>query len=208
MNGQPEDEDDDEPDGGPAGGMFAASGEGDPNPDRDWLRRAALAYLERYASSEANLVRVLRRKIRRRETRLERPVLEPDRLIADAVAASRRIGLLDDAAFAETKVASGARKGLSRRKMMAVLAQKGVTRDLAEAVVERDAPSATVAALVFARRRKLGPWRSPGRAVEDRGAREVAALCRAGHGYGVARSVVDMDLDTAERLLAEGDEDG
>lgn len=206
MNARADDDDDEKE---AVGGFWdppPAAGEGDRNPDRDWLRRAALAYLERYASSEANLVRVLRRKIRRREALAERPVLDPDKLIAEAVAACLRIGLLNDAVFAESKVASGARKGQSRRKMMAVLAQKGVERDLAEAVVERDAPSAVRAALVFARRRKLGPWRSPGRVVDDRGAREIAALCRAGHGYGIARAVVEMDMDAAERMLAEDEE--
>ncbi|WP_181705487.1 regulatory protein RecX [Chthonobacter rhizosphaerae] len=186
-----------------------AAGEGASTADRDWLRRAALAYLERYASSEANLVRVLRRKIRRRATVTGRDIADPDALISEAIGACRRLGLLDDEAFVETKVASGARKGLSRRKMMAVLAAKGVDRDLAEAVVAREAPSERSAALAFARRRRLGPWRSPGRSGDDRAAKDIAALCRAGHGYGVARAVVSMTLEEAEARLADDpDADG
>ncbi len=48
------------------------------------------------------------------------------------------------------------------------------------------------AAIAFARRRKLGPWRPPELRAEHR-SQDLATLGRAGFGYGVARLVVEAE---------------
>ena len=50
------------------------------------------------------------------------------------------------------------------------------------------------AACNYARRRRLGPWRSAGRA--ERRERDLAALARQGFGYELALRVIDAE-DTA-----------
>ncbi len=185
-----------------------------PVPDRpstavaDRLRRAALAHVERYASSEEGLRRVL-------ERRLQRWMHGPDgigplepaeatRFVVAAVDHCRKLGLLNDRAFAESKTASGRRKGHSTRKIAATLAAKGIDRDLAAAVLHADETDAFTAALIFARRMRLGPFRTrtPSDPVAaDR--RDLAALCRNGHGYAVARRALEMTRDEAEAALDE-----
>ncbi|WP_181702650.1 regulatory protein RecX [Chthonobacter albigriseus] len=167
--------------------------------DRAWLRRAAFHYLERYATSEANLERVLRRKIARRH-----PDPPPAEVVADAIAvvldACRDLGLLNDAGFAEMKAASGRRKGMSAKKLVGVLTVKGIDRAAAEQAVAQAEGDDRQAAIRFARRRRLGPWQT--RPGDDRHQKDIAALCRAGFGYGLAREVAGMTADEAEAELA------
>ncbi|HUG63145.1 MAG TPA: RecX family transcriptional regulator [Methylomirabilota bacterium] len=192
-------------DGGDIGGVG-----GPTTRQADWVRRVALHYLERYASSERNLARVLRRKLRRRaQLDPERWTLEPqaaDALIDGAVSACRALGLVDDTAFVEMKVAGGRRRGHSTRRIVATMTAKGVARELAEAAFSDGAADERRAALVFAHRRKLGPFRTsprPGVATDPRDIdrRDMAALCRQGFAYALAKSVVTMDRSAAVAAL-------
>jgi regulatory protein len=181
----------------------------------DWLRRAALHYLERYASSEHNLRRVLERKLkRRRQADPERWTIDAHSaaaMIAAAVEACRALGLVDDAAYAETKAAGGRRRGHSATRIMAAMTMKGVTREVAAHAVAQSGHDDCFAALVFARRRRLGPFRSDDRNREtsagqclgrlDADRRDMAALCRQGFDYRTARRVIAMDREGAEAEL-------
>lgn len=186
---------------------------------RDWMRRAALSYLERYASSEANLARVLRRKAHRRLARIAaagvadtaggtapEPAVDEatlGALIERTVADLRDLGLVDDQAFAETKVASARRKGQSRARIGARLAAKGVDRDTAAAALAADDTDDDRAALLLARRKRLGPFRTAAPAdPRDADRRDLAALCRAGFAYALARKVIALDRQTAEDRLS------
>ncbi|MGT2482208.1 RecX family transcriptional regulator [Methylobacterium oryzae CBMB20] len=81
---------------------------------------------------------------------------------------------MDDARFADTRLATLRRRGTSSRGVSAKLAAKGVPRDVVEAAMqaERDAasgrrgrrPSSEQAAQAYAKRRRLGPYRRPGSA--------------------------------------------
>jgi regulatory protein len=158
-------------------------------PDRAYLQRAALAYLERYATSAENLRRVLLRKARRRLG----PGLEPDenvlKDIDEVIEAACRMDLVDDTRFAQGRVATLMRKGASKRAMSAKLASKGVDRDTVEQALEQAGLDDLASARRFAQRRRLGPWRtSPD---PDRRERDLAALGRAGFSYEVSRSVID-----------------
>ena len=154
-----------------------------------FLERAALAYLERYASSSANLARVLRRKVQVRcRLRGEDPA-EFLPLVDEVVAKTTRTGLVDDTRYAEGRVASLRRRGGSARAIRAKLAAKGVGRDLVEAALAETPEDEEGAARAFARRRRLGPWR-PGERAPHRD-RDLAAMGRAGFSFDVARRVVD-----------------
>ena len=90
-----------------------------------YLQRAALAYLERYASSAENLRRVLRRKVDKRcRLRGEDPA-EFHEMIDEVVAKSLRSGLIDDTRYAEARVATLRRRGGSARAIQAKLSAKG-----------------------------------------------------------------------------------
>ena len=51
------------------------------------------------------------------------------------------------------------------------------------------------AARAYAKRRRLGPYRRPDLRAAHRD-RDLAALARAGFAYGLARRVIDMELET------------
>lgn len=157
-----------------------------------YLERAALHYLERYASSAGNLARVLARKARRR---LDGDEPDPglDAAIADVVARVVRSGLVDDRSFAEMKVGSLMRRGTSTRAIRTRLKVKGVTDEVAgEALAARE-PDDLALARRYAERKRLGRHRP--RPDPERRERDLAALCRAGFSYGIAVRALDGACD-------------
>jgi len=172
-------------------------------PDR--LHRIALHYLERYASSTENLRRVLMRRVERSArahgTDRSEGVAMVDALVTRLAAA----GLLDDAAYARAKAESQARAGKGGRAIAQYLRAKGVDASLVDdalAALNADGGDAELSAAVrYARRRRLGPWRPAGRSEHRE--RDLAALGRRGFDYSTARTVIDAP--DAETLLAELD---
>jgi regulatory protein len=71
----------------------------------------------------------------------------------------------------------------------------GIEEADGEAARELAAEQAVDAALRFARRRRIGPFasQSPDRAARDKA---LAAMIRAGHGFELAKAVVDMPPGT------------
>ncbi|MFZ5792772.1 MAG: RecX family transcriptional regulator [Pseudomonadota bacterium] len=157
------------------------------------LEAAALDYLARYAASTGAVRRVLERRIRRRaaddeEAAQARATLET--VLAKLV----RQGFLDDRRYAAAKAESLARQGRSQRWIRARLAAEGVAPDLIRAALARLAEGVPqpdlAAAIAFARRRRLGPFRPesqrPAMETKDR-----AALARAGFDYRTTRTVLE-----------------
>ncbi len=154
-----------------------------------YLERAAMAYLERFASSAENLRRVLRRKVEKRCRLRDEDPAEFYEAVDDVVARAARTGLIDDTRYAEARVASLRRRGGSARAIQAKLAQKGVPKDAIAAALEGEPEDEHAAAHALARRRKLGPYR-PGERGPYRD-KDLAAMARAGFSYGIARDVID-----------------
>jgi regulatory protein len=160
-----------------------------------FLERAALAYLECYASSAENLRRVLARKVARRCRLRGEDSATFDDPIDAIVARMLASGLVDDRRYAEGRVATLRRRGGSSRLIAARLAAKGVERATIAQALGGDDPEAVEreAALALARRRRLGPYRPEGRA--DFRDKDLAALARAGFRYDVARRIIDGSDD-------------
>lgn len=161
-------------------------------PDPERLMRSAVAYLDRYASSSENLRRVLERKVARAAYAHGRDPATFSDMIGQTVERCVSLGLVDDTAYAETRAYALRRKGASRRQIEAKLAAKGVPKALIEHVIAADTSDETSAARRLAKRRRLGPWRTRGRR-DDFCERDMAALCRAGFSYDVARTVISGD---------------
>jgi regulatory protein len=159
------------------------------------LEAAALRYLERYASSAENLRRVLMRRIER-AVRLE--MIERAEGRARVAAVVERLierRLIDDAAYADGRARSLSRQGRSRARIGRALAAKGVEAEAIDAALTNlanEGETDFAAAVRFAKRRKLGPFRTR-RERKERRDRDLAALGRAGFSYEVARRVVDAD---------------
>ncbi|MFT8346407.1 regulatory protein RecX [Gluconobacter oxydans] len=192
-----------------------------PVPDAASLREAALAHLARFATTEQGLRQVLDRRLRRWGVRASRAGL-PNEDIESAIAALRPaidgivasmtdLGAVDDAGYARNRALSLTRTGRSRRAVEAHLANKGVDQDttreaLNDSLGERSDSSAQeaelAAALVLARKRRLGPFQRPDREEEDP-LKALGVFARNGFSRDVAQSVLDMDSDEAEdRIIA------
>ena len=158
------------------------------------LEKAALAHIDRYATSADNLRNVLMRRVERSVRLHDTDRSEAGEWVDAIIAKLLERRLLDDAAYAQGRARSLHRAGASRRKIAAMLQHKGVGRsDIEGALAALEAEFANrelMAAYNYARRRRLGPYRLP-EARAERRARDMAALARAGFGYDTARRVVD-----------------
>jgi regulatory protein len=173
------------------------------------IERWALAYLGRFASSAENLRRVLLRRVRR--------LLPDDREAAAGAAAAidalvarcRASGLVDDAAYAAGRARARLRRGQSLKTIRAGLAAKGVGAEDAAAAIDALREEAgdpdLAAAVAFARRRRLGPYRrTPAQGGDELRRKELGAFARAGYSRGVAEAVLDCATpDEAEGLAKD-----
>ncbi len=158
-----------------------------------YLENAALHYLKRYAATVSQLKRVLVRRVDR-----SLRVHGGDRAEAlgwvDALADKLiRNGLINDSAFAGMKAHSLRASGRSSRVIAQKLRMKGVAPELvqqkvAEATAEL---SEEEAARIWARKKRLGPFRRDLQTRQDNRQRDLAALARAGFSFAVAKKIID-----------------
>ena len=166
------------------------------------LNELALAYVGRFATTRARLRTYLRRKVRERGWD-DGPA--PDfEAIAERFAAQ---GYVDDAAFALSKSRSLTGRGYGARRVDQSLRTAGVDDEDAAPAREHAKADRVEAALRFAERRRLGPF---GSEVPDRKGREraLAAMIRAGHGFGLSRAIVDLPPGAEMNLVELADNSG
>ena len=179
------------------------------SPDANRLYQAALTYLARYAVTEAGLRHVLIRQVER----WGRTQADPDSVavvIASAHEAVEAViarlveaGAVSDAAFAENRAKSLVRGGRSSRAVQTRLIAKGVTADVARQAATSDAETELAAALVLARKRRIGPYRSAETADAAIRMKEMGLLARAGFPRAVAEQALDMAREDAEARIFE-----
>src|SRR3990167_9091342 len=160
------------------------------------LENAAVYYLQRFASSSANFRRVMMRRVDR-SARFHGTDRDEGAKMVDGLI--RRVidnGLLNDLAYAEALAGSRHRRGASRRTVFVKLKQKGLDDEIIRAAVdaladETDEPE-LAAAVILARRRRLGPFRPNNQRASLRD-KDMAALARAGFGYDMVVKVIDAE---------------
>jgi len=141
----------------------------------------ALHYLERHAGSEARLRRVLRGRIRRSFEAHGAPDPEAgEQTLDELVAKLKRLGYVDDARLARSRVKVLRGRGKSARAIRAALAAQGVDREVVDAAIDAEGGDELEAARTYARRRRLG-----------RTERDLAKMARAGFSYDVARRALE-----------------
>jgi len=152
---------------------------------------AALAYLARYSASTAHLRRVLQRKADRRIARWdwEAPPGAVAAAIDTAIARATDLGLLNDAEYAAAHARQHRARGESLARIRSRLRAKGIPPDEIDGALAQFENDEEAAAIRFAERKRLGPYRlRPGK--PDQRQRDLAALCRAGFPLRVARAVI------------------
>lgn len=159
------------------------------------LHELALFYVGKFATTRAKLKSYLNRKLRERGWEEEGPP-NVERLV-ERLSAS---GLVDDASYALSKSRSLSERGYGAARVRQTLRAAGIDEDDGQAARELAADEAASAALRFARRKRIGPFAE---SMLDRAAREkaLAAMIRAGHGFEIAKALVnaepgsEIDLD-------------
>jgi regulatory protein len=185
----------------------------EPAPDAASLHEAALNYLARYAATEVGLRRVLERRVERWARMASGSGADRDAVTTQATAAKNLVrdvvsrlvtaAAVNDVTFAQSRSRSLVRAGRSRRAVVAHLAAKGVDSEAARAAVPEDAESELAAALVLARRRRIGPFRQGAGGDPAQRLRELAILARAGFPQDTARRALAMEPDEAEELVIQ-----
>jgi regulatory protein len=181
----------------------------DVSPDAGSLHQAALDYLARYAATEAGLRRVLERRIDRwaraqPDPEAAAPALQEARAAIDAVI--RRLaeaGALSDTTFAENRARNLVRSGQSNRSIQMRLVAKGVAPDVARRVSAADPETELAAALVLARKRRIGPYRLAEDADTGMRMKEMGVLGRAGFSRDVASRALDISREDADARIFE-----
>jgi regulatory protein len=179
----------------------------DSAPDAGSLHQAALDYLARFAATQAGLRRVLQRRIDRwAQAQPDRDAAEPLlRAARDAIDAVigrlTEAGALSDAAFAESRARSLLQSGQSTRSVQMRLVAKGVAPSMARQASATDPETELAAALVLARKRRIGPYRTTGEGGPAIRAKEMGVLARAGFSRDIARQALDASREDAEARI-------
>jgi len=168
------------------------------------MENIAKFHVERFAATASHLKQVLLRRAERARRVHGGEKAEYAAWAEEIVAKMVRTGAVNDARYALGRATSLRRLAKGPGKIRAALRAKGVAQDLidkallATAVTDSDGDATWEAALAYARRRRLGPF---GKQEGDADARrkqatkDLAAICRAGFPYDVAKRVMKGDVD-------------
>lgn len=157
-------------------------------------------YLERYATSSAHLRRLLVQRVERSVAFHGDDLAEKLKLVDEELARLQRLGLVDDARFARDRARLLHRRGQGRRRIQAALFAKGLSEEHVAAALAELGGTELEAAQIYARKRRLGRWRTAPLDAASR-QKELGKLARAGFSWEVARQVVEEperepDLET------------
>jgi regulatory protein len=176
------------------------------------LENKALHYLGRYASTEARLRDVLLRFANRKMAEED-----PERirlLIEHTITNCAAKGYVNDKSFAEQKTASLRQKGASRFQIKQKLYGRGVDGGIIDETLDNhdanQGDNAEIqAALIYARRRRLGPYACPKTGQNEMKdgwqKRHYASLARAGFSHKIAAIIMTLDnADDADAMVERG----
>jgi regulatory protein len=166
-----------------------------------YLHNSGLHYLQRFSTGTENFRRVMMRKVDRSCRHHKDQSREDCAVMVEALIEKfARAGLLNDADYTRAAVATLRRRGESARAIEARLRAKGLPREEIRKNLETDddADAEFMAALRFARRRRLGPF-ATGKPKEHE--KQMAAFARAGHEYEVAAKILKLNSEEAAGLL-------
>ena len=156
-----------------------------------YLQAVTTRYLSLRSTSSAHLRRLLLERARRSPT----PAPAARELVEVEITRLLEGGWLDDQRYADALVRTLHARGGSAARIRGALVAKGVAEEVSTgalaALGDEAGDPEWLAALTWARKRRLGPWRSTPGSAEDRG-RELARMGRAGFPYGLARRVLEL----------------
>lgn len=160
---------------------------------RQRLKNIGLYYLKRFESSVENLRSVLQRRINAyAHENPEWNKNEAYQWVEELLAEFEKLHYLDDARFVEIKVRNYLNAGKSARYIKSKLLLKGIDNTLIESALAQTEYNQTEMVLMLAKRKKIGPYRSPETRSEFR-QKDMGTLIRAGFDYDVVCQILDYN---------------
>ena len=155
------------------------------------LEGAALRYLERFDCSVSRLRKVLTERIGKAARAGVADAAAAPAIVEQLLERYQSSGLVNDERFAKNFAARQRDRGASRRMIEQKLRARGITPEVVEQLLPRNASAQgeLEAAQAFAKRRRLGPHRKPEQRDEYR-RKDLMAMARAGFSYDTASRVV------------------
>ncbi len=163
------------------------------------LDELALAYVARFATSRAKLLRYLSRKVRESEWMGDGDAMTACEAIADRM---ERLRYLDDKQYAAMRAGAMTRRGLGVRRVKAQLYVDGIAEADSGKAIEAAEGAAVTAAVGFARRRRFGPFAVSASDDPKQRERQIAAFLRAGHSMTIARRILAVPPGDEQALAA------
>ncbi len=163
-----------------------------------YLNNAAAYYLGRYASSAANLKRILMRKAAKSCKYHKTSLKDAEKLIDELIIKYNELGYLDDPKYAYNLARQLRNKGKSKKQIIAKMYEKLVDSNIAlEAIEKVDIElkidgSEKKAAWLLAKRRGLGPFRKSDIRQKYR-EKDMGAFARAGFSYEIALEILNLE---------------
>ncbi|MCL6699761.1 RecX family transcriptional regulator [Sphingomonas sp. NSE70-1] len=151
------------------------------------LEEMALNYVGRFATSRSKLLVYLHRKLRERGwDGAHEPGVEElaDRMVS--------LGYIDDRAYALSKARSLTGRGYGERRVRQALTIAGIDEEKGADARQLAEEGAVAAALKFASRRSIGPFRAIKPTPQER-EKAIAAMVRAGHRFALAKAITDLN---------------
>ncbi len=170
---------------------------------KKYLENYSLFYLERYASSSANLRRLLKQRVEKSCKHHGTDIEESMELVDELITRYLECEILNDKIYAISKARGFRNKGNSSKLIYSKLAQKGLNKsDIAYALnkVDQEIRSNNeqqdieyISALRHAERKRLGSFRIRESNKENIYQKDLASLARAGFSYEISKKALDFN---------------
>lgn len=158
------------------------------------LKNIALYYLQRFESSVDNLRRVLQKRVSDyayQNKDYDRS--EAQDWIEEILVEFQGYNYLNDNRFAELRIRDYLAAGKSEKYIRGKMAEKGVAESVVAAVLAEQEFDPYENALLLAKKKHIGPFRSEALRAEFR-QKDMAALARAGFDYDVVQRVMETEV--------------
>ena len=163
------------------------------------LRNITMYYLEQRTTTRGNLRRVLMNRIRKSLYHHEGDEAEMAGWVDTLLDQLVQQGLINDRAWATSRMNRLLRQGQSARAIRSKLLQKQVSPELIDELLAQAAPDPLAGAAKAMKRRGIGCFREPHRQGDPK--KDLAKLVRAGFSYDIARRALSLEEDEALELV-------
>ncbi|MFV0625833.1 MAG: regulatory protein RecX [Alphaproteobacteria bacterium] len=160
------------------------------------LLNVALYYLKRFETSTENLKSVLKKRIDKYA--FQNPDYDKSEAynwVEEIVLDCEKKGYVNDERFAGFRVGAYVNAGKSARYIKGKLREKGIDEETIEELLEEKEYSPFDAALKFAKKKRIGPYRQSEEDRAENKQKDMQKLAMAGFDYDVVSEVLDFELE-------------